>query len=362
MARGTHAPCGRHAALSRRLRFVAYREVGSRPNVVVDGAPLASTVLTLSHWPNNATPEEFRRDTSTAAALAYAAKHDPRRAAGIVTNNHFDEDGLLSMFTILDPRRALRYRELLVDAASAGDFGVFRSREAARLCFVIEAHADPECSPLPRTVFQGSSTARVAALYRHLLRRVPGWLAGLTPYRRYWRAQDEHLAASEALIASGRVTVEEEPELDLAVVRIPADVARRPAWRYLKREQAGVHPFAIHNATRCSRLVRIHGRKIEVQYRYESWVQLVSRRPAMRVDLAPFCRWLNSRERNGTWSWEDTLGIAPRLHMEDAPTSIPPALFLHRLRQELATRRPVWDPYHWNTRRASRSGKGRSKS
>ena len=89
------------------MRYVPYREVGARPNIVVDGAPLASTTLTLSHWPNNTSPAAFRRETSTETALAWVESHDPRRVAGIVTNNHFDEDGPFSMYTVLEPRRAL---------------------------------------------------------------------------------------------------------------------------------------------------------------------------------------------------------------------------------------------------------------
>ena len=107
------------------------------------------------------------------------------------------------------------------------------------------------------------------------------------------------------------MVVEEEPELDLAIVRIPGEIAPRTAWRYLHREQAPFTRSRSTTQTRCTRLVRIQGRRIEVQYRYESWLQLASRRPAMRVDLAPFCRWLNRREQHGHWIWDDTLDIAP---------------------------------------------------
>jgi hypothetical protein len=335
----------------RRLRFVPYGEVGDRPNIVVDGSSLPSTVLTLSHWPNNSTPERFKRDTSTESALAYLESDDPRREADIVTNNHFDEDGLFSMFALLDPRRARPHRQILADASRAGDFGTFRHRDAARLCFVVEAHADPELSPLPRSTFGGPPAARVAALYRQILPLLPDWLARLDTYRRYWLQQDEHLEASEALVAGGQVVVEEEPDLDLAIVRVPAQMPSRTAWRYLRREQAVIHPFAIHNATRCTRLVLIQGRRIDVQYRYESWVQLASRRPAMRVDLAPFSRWLNARERNGSWRWDNSLDIAPRLRLaERMPSSMPPGLFMRQLRRELRNGRPVWDPYGWRPR------------
>ncbi len=340
---------------SRSLGYVPYLEVGARPNIVVDGAPLPSTVLTLSHWPVNATPEEFRRETSTETALAWVEGHDPRRSAAVVTNNHFDEDGLLSMFTVLDPRRALRHQALLADAARAGDFGMFRTPAAARLCFTIEAWADPALSPLPRAVFASRGAARVAALYRAMLPRLPGLLTGLGRARRWWLGQERHLRASEALIASGRVTIEEEPELDLAIIRIPEGLPVRTAWRYLARERCAVHPFAIHNRTRCTRLVRLEGRRFEVQFRYESWLQIRSRRPPLRVDLGALARWLNRRERHGRWQWDDpTTALTPRLALAgNLPSSIPPQVILRELRRHLAAKPPVWDPYDWVAPRAS---------
>jgi hypothetical protein len=335
------------------MRYVPYREVGARPNIVVDGAPLPSTVLTLSHWPNNATPAGYQRETSTETALAWVARHDPGRLAGVVTNNHFDEDGLLAMFAVTAPRAALARRALLAEAARAGDFGTFRARDAARLVFALEAHCDPALSPLPAATFRGQPRARTAALFRALLPRLPRFLDGVPALRRWWEAEDAHLAASEELLAAGRVTIDEEPELDLAIVRIPEGLAPRVTRRYLRREEHAVHPFAIHNATRCARLLRLCGRRIEFQYRYESWLQLPSRRPALRVDLTPFARWLNRREANGAWEWEDTLGLTPRLRMPGgAASSVGPDAFLRELRRQLATLPVAWDPYDWPRGRA----------
>ncbi len=217
------------------LRYLPYREARRLPHIVVDGAPQASTVLTLSHWPNNATPDRYRRDTSTETTLAWLEDHDPRRVAGVVTNSHFDEDGLFSMFTLLDPDRAWRHRALLADAARAGDFGVYRARAAARLCFIIEGHADPQRSPLPRPVFAGTATERIAALYRALLPRLPRLLARPNGWRRLWQDQDQHLDASEALLASGRVSIEEEPEAMAIASEAPSPLAQRELTEELQR-------------------------------------------------------------------------------------------------------------------------------
>jgi hypothetical protein len=50
-----------------------------------------------------------------------------------VSNNHFDEDGLAGIFTMLQPTTALRHRDLVLDVTQADDFGVFVRREAARI-------------------------------------------------------------------------------------------------------------------------------------------------------------------------------------------------------------------------------------
>ena len=330
------------------VRFLPWAQARQRRHIVVDGAAVSTTALTLSHWPNNSTPERYRHETSTETALAWLADHDPRAVADAVSNNHFDEDGLFAMYAVTAPRAALALAALLGDAARTGDFGVYRSRDAARLCFASEAHVEPARSPLPRAVLATQGAARVVALDQAMLRRLPRLIDELPRLRRLGQAQDAQLDAGEEWLAARRLVIEEEPALDLAIVRLPEDAEPRTAWRYLRPERAVVHPFVIQSATRCTRLVRLQGRRIEVQYRYESWLALPSRRPAQRVDLSPLRDWLNRREHHGRWIWENPLDLAPRLYREhDAPSSLTAAEFLHALRHALRTQPPVWDAYNW---------------
>lgn len=328
-------------------RFLPYGEARREPNIVVDGAPLPSTVLTLSHWPNNQSPPALSRDTSTATVFAYLDAPDFHQAVPYVTNNHFDEDGLFSLFAICEPATALAWRELLTDASFAGDFGVVRQRDAARLCFAIEALTDPATSTLPPAVFAAKD--RVAALYRGLLAVLPDLLARLPAYRALWRAQDEHLAASEALVAAGTVGIQEVPELDLAIVRIPPGIAARGVRRYLTDEMAAVHPFAINTATERSRLLRVQGDCLEFEYRYEGWLGLATRRVALRVSLAGLADRLNAIETGPRhWVAEDPTGIVPRLRREDgAPSAIGFDRFFAALSDALTTAPVAWDPYNW---------------
>jgi hypothetical protein len=331
------------------VSYVPYKEVGSQRNIVVDGAPLASTVLTLSHWPNNRTPEALKRDTSTATVFAYLDSPNEHQHVEIATNNHFDEDGLFGMFALSQPASALRFRDLLIGGAMAGDFGVFENRDAVRLCFTIEALTDKRISPLPKAAFTGCEHQRVSTLYRRMLDLLPEILENVEEYRRYWHEQDAHLQESESLIADGEVEIEDVPESDLAIVRIPGALPALNIRRYLQSERASVHPFAIHNATDGNRIIRIQDGCYEFQYRYESWVQVVSRRPMFRVDLGGLAARLNSLETAaGTWRADKVTEIVPRLFLEGIDrSSIAEETFVGEVIDHLSRQSVAWDPYNW---------------
>ena len=140
-------PC-RHA-------FMPYVEAAQHPNIVVDGAANESSVLTLSHWPKSGTPWPLKADTSVGVVFNYLDRSAWHRDVPAVTNNHFDEDGLIGLYCLIEPEHALARRALLIDASSAGDFSVCRSREAARIAFAISRLADRDVSPVGCGSFSG---------------------------------------------------------------------------------------------------------------------------------------------------------------------------------------------------------------
>src|SRR3989449_2520890 len=123
------------------------------PFLCVDG--VVEGGLNLSHWPGNRTPAHLKADTSTEMALKLA--RDSGRASwlegvSIVTNNHFDTDGLLSVFAALRPEEALRHEKAMIQAARTGDFGEWTTPEALKFDAVVTAYDDEErsCSGLDR--------------------------------------------------------------------------------------------------------------------------------------------------------------------------------------------------------------------
>ncbi|HVS17431.1 MAG TPA: DUF6687 family protein, partial [Planctomycetota bacterium] len=124
----------------------------AEPFVGVDGH-LAGARLELSHWPGNATPRELRHDLSTGAALAFAALSRERRAAlaggaRVVANNHFDTDGTLAMFAVLEPEAARARAAGLLAAAAAGDFFAWPDDRALAIDALVNGATDAERSPL----------------------------------------------------------------------------------------------------------------------------------------------------------------------------------------------------------------------
>ena len=333
--------------LPRPARYCPYSQLGDQPNIVVDGAAQRATVLTLSHWPWNSTPQELLRDTSTDIVFAYLDRPELHVDIPLVSNSHFDEDGLLSMYALVDPANALAHRQLMIGASRAGDFAIYDDPDAAKLAFVLAGYFDPATSPLPPEVFSSSAPAQIAGLYTTMLQELPRLLDSIDAERHHWEAEWQHLQESEDAIAAGRVVIDEVPELELAIVRIPEDMPVRDVRRYLTRWQRSVHPFAVHNITQCSRLVWLKGDSIEFQYRYESWIQLASRRPLKRIDLGGLAAELNTRESGGgEWLFEGVDEVAPRLrHAGSCRSTVTADTFVALLCDWLRTRPPAWDPY-----------------
>lgn len=328
-------------------RFVPYDELGDMPNIVVDGSGSALTAITLSHWPKSGTPQALKADTSAEIVFNYLGAPEFHVAAEAVSNNHFDEDGLIGVFTLLEPEAALEMRDLLVDAARAGDFATYRHRRAACIAFTVSAFADAGTSPLEPAVFDLPYGEKCAALYREMLPRMHEIATDTERFRRYWEDEEHVLEQSERAIRDGRVRIEELPELDLAVVTVPEGWSPHAVHRFAQSREEPCHPMAVHNATRRNCILTQQGRRYGATYRYESWVQYVTAPPRPRADLTPLAEALSAEEPGGVaWTFDGVSALTPRLALPDnRESAIPPEVFKARVIEFLAAAPPAWDPY-----------------
>ncbi len=330
-----------------RHRYVPYAEAAQAENIVVDGGANDHTVLSLSHWPKSGTPKALKADTSVEIVFRYLDDASFHKPVEVVTNDHFDEDGLIALFVMIDPETALSHRKLLCDASHAGDFSTYRTRQAARIAFTLSALAHKETSTLPPAAFPDDYMAYCAEMYTRLIPMIADIAADTDAFRDLWKDEDALLDDSEDAIDRGEIVLEEDNDADLVVVRIPSNWKERPAHQFTQDRQVLCHPMAVHNRTHCNRVATVCGQRLRLGYRYESWVQMVNDPPPERRDLKPLAEKLTALETGGaTWQFDGVEQIAPALHTTNgAESTIDPDRFLAAVKEALTTGAPAWDPY-----------------
>ena len=318
------------------MQFVNYEQSRAVPNIVVDGSPNESTVLTLTHWPGIPQPSGLAADLSAEMAYRYLDAPCAHAPADVVTNNHFDQDGLVAAHALVDPAAAQRHRDVLVDVAAAGDFATYRHRAAARASMAIARigeqldHGDPDA---------------VGDAYERALRDLVSMVTEPDRFRERWAEEDEALSASEAAIADGRVVITDVADAGLAIVDVPEALEGLGGHRFGGLRFDGLHPMAVNNATDRVRLLMVHGRRYRYVDRYETWVQTRSRPIPLRVDLAPLAAVLTATEHRGaTWSAQPPGTLTPGLGHE-GESSLDRAQVVALLVDHLRTAPVAWDPF-----------------
>ncbi|HZU79063.1 MAG TPA: DUF6687 family protein [Acidimicrobiales bacterium] len=317
----------------RQFRFVPIDELQGGPHVVVDGAPRAGTAATLSHWPGTPTDPRLWADVSAEIVLRARHEIDLFVPAGVdaATIDHYDVDAAISLGLLVCEGLADTHGQLLARAAHVGDFDVVTDRDSLLVAFALDALSE--------------ATRDTAAT--EALSLLPDLVADPEGAEQLWGPQVAAYDAGVRLREDGGLAIEEDPALDLAVVRVAEDHPdlARSAWA-----GSPAHPAVVHSATRCLRVATVLGRHFDVRYRYESWVRLGSARPRPRVDLSMLAARLGGLEEDGgQWHFDGAAAITPVLVRADGRAStLAPERFLGLLRDELRTLDagpPAWDPY-----------------
>jgi hypothetical protein len=290
------------------MRFEYYHEgLADVPKLSVDGT--VANAVHLSHWQGNETPAHLRADTSTEIALNFVAAPDREeiaRGVEVVTNNHFDTDGVLSVWTVLAGGRALDLKDRLVPAAEAGDFSEFTGARAVQASITIQGGDNPfvegVASPLARRLAGGADVDERRA-YELVLPEVERVLTRTEEYEELWR--DEWARVERALesFAAGRSRVAED-ESGLSVVTLDPEIYGASGFKPTRH--AAPYTAVAHNARGRVLLVCTpleDGWSYRVDYPYYSWAVTLVRPRVARVRLGGFVERLNGLEPEGRGRW-----------------------------------------------------------
>lgn len=292
------------------MRFEFYHSgLENVPKLSVDGT--VDNAIHFSHWVGNETPAELKADTSTEIALnLVAAPHRARLTQGIelVTNNHFDTDGVLSVWTVLTGEKALEIGDQLIAAAEAGDFSEFSNEAGIRASIVIQG-SDQACpdsksgSPLATQLAGGPVDE--ARSYELVLPEIERVLTHVDDYEPLWRDAWQKIAAALESFERGASTVTEVADVKLSVITLSPEIfspsgfnpTRHAAPYTAISRYARGHIFLI--ATPVDR-----GWTYRIDYPYYSWAETLVRPQIKRRDLSSALTQLNEAEETQAGKWQ----------------------------------------------------------
>jgi hypothetical protein len=288
--------------------FVPFAQLRQQPTLVVDSVGLGAA-LTLAHWRGAATPPPLRHDTSAGSALR--ALHQPDTtglAARAVTANHFDIDGFVGVWSLLNPALALRHEALLLLVARLGDFREIAfahplADHALQLVCWLNAEEkahfyEPFGAPTRRRREDEASAEKFA----WFLPRFAEMLANPAAGRATWEPAYARVKQGVGALQGPLTQRTDYPEIGLTVVRTPA-----PGPYY-----ALFGPTAGFDWV----LSLYDGQRYELECKYTTWIDLASRSTLPRLPLPALAARLNELETsNYCWVADPLTDTGPLLRL-----------------------------------------------
>ena len=288
--------------------FIPFRQLRRQPTILVDSVGVGAA-LTLAHWRGAPTPENLRDDTSAGSVLR--ALHHPATpglATAAVTANHFDVDGFVGVWSLLNPALALQHEELLRLVALLGDFREVDIRHpladhALQLVCWLNAEEkahfyEPFGAPARRRREDEASAEKfdwfLPRFAEMLENPAAGWAA--------WQPEYERVKNGIAVMQGPLTKLRRYPEIGLVVVGTPTPLP----YYALFGPTAGFDIVLSMYATNC----------YELEYKYTTWIDLDSRPTLPRLALTPLVTQLNSLETSGqAWAADGLTDTGPLLRL-----------------------------------------------
>jgi len=303
------------------MRFEYYHEgLDKKPKLSIDGT--VDNSIHFSHWKGNKTPPSVKADTSTEIALNLVVSPDRDELAQrieLITNNHFDTDGVLSVWTVLNGERALELRARLIAAAEAGDFSELSTKEGVRASFVIQGSESPidVGSPLAQRI--AGEPMDDARAYELVLPQVERVLTHTSEYESLWADPWNRIAVALDSFAKGRSRVDDDHDAKISLVTLAPEIFSSAGF------QPALHcaPFTAisHYAQGEVFLIATPldgGWAYRIDYPYYSWAETVVRPSIGRRDFSSMVSQLNEREQSSIGLWKiDTSELASAIKFSD---------------------------------------------
>ena len=288
-------------------QYIPFEEAKQKRSIIVDSTH--PNGFTLSHWRGAPTPPQVRDDTSAAMVLNALRLNLPELQLPYVTANHFDIDGFVGVWSLLNPELALENEELLRQMALIGDFRELDlnhplAGEALKLvCWINARERELFYKPFEADEMEEKEVTQCTAKFRYFLKEFgkvlqdPEWEKGA------WEDEVADVLVGYKQMYSPETKLTRYPEIGLIIIETPHPVHY---YALFSRTQGFDIVLAIYNQNR-----------YELEYKYTTWVDLASRPTLPRLTLQPLANKLNELEKNEKqWTAGSITETGPLLRLE----------------------------------------------
>jgi hypothetical protein len=293
------------------MRFEYYTEaLDALPKLSVDGT--VSNSIHFSHWQGNQTPAELKADTSTEIAINLVTSPNIdhfTKGVDLVTNNHFDTDGMLSVWTVMNGERAAEYRNVLIAAAEAGDFSEYSSAHGVRISLAIQGldqtiPTDDSGSPFAR-LLAGEDVNDDARCYELIMPALEGLLKNIDAYESLWLFGWKNIVEALESFDRGASSVSEVGSTEISLITLAPEIFSGSRFNPTRHSA----PFTAISKFARGKLFVIaipanDGWFYRIDYPYYSWAETVVRPKIERRDWSKVFDMLNEKEGNRKGRWQ----------------------------------------------------------
>ncbi|RAU82667.1 hypothetical protein DP923_12045 [Pontibacter arcticus] len=265
----------------------------------------------LSHWRGAPTPAAVRDDTSAAIVLNAIRLQLPELELPFVTANHFDIDGFIGVWSLLNPELALEHEEMLRQMALIGDFRELDlnhplAGEALKLvCWINAKERELFYPPFGAETLPEAEVILCAQKFSYFLREFNNVLQDPDWERGAWEDEVASVLLGYRDMYKPETKLSRFPEIGLIVIETPHPL----------------HYYALFSRTQGFDMVLMcyDQNKYELEYKYTTWVDIATRPTLPRLPMAQLAARLNQLETSGrTWTFENVTETGPLLRLDGA--------------------------------------------
>jgi len=249
--------------------------------------------MNLGHWPGNTSPPELKADTSTEMAFNLIESPDKEKylkGIEIISNNHFDSDGVIAAFVLLYPDAALKMKSALINIATTGDFFEFTSEDALKADKVLNDIQYPDRS-LFKGLFEKTDSEIMNSLYLRSFDLIPELVNNIDTFEENFIEDFDLYTKSDSAFDSQEALWSDYNDCFLTVIE----------------SNFRLHPVSVFSRAGNDLVLTVEvlqdGRKYELKYKSYTWHDTLRKVQVNRKTFEPLSNKLNLMEvnKNGLW-------------------------------------------------------------